>query len=464
MTGSTALALRPTLPPNKRRSGSATAIETPAGGVSSFFALESYDARRGIAIYSLRVVNATKSALLCSIWIATRNGSTMLAGTTGFEVAPSSTTVTQIPLVPRDYPSFERAIAEIAGDGIHCLVEAPRPVIKKPISKYAIAAAACGLAGVLALGGTAALRAAIPRIDAFAVAPETLAGTTIRAEYAASGAGQLSYSVLAPDGHTLREGRLTDFAGAIPISIPPAQEAGAYTLQLAMNGPLGRVEETRVLNAVPGKARRAASIEDISVNPLIVKPGQTATVAYAASGDAGYVRLEGTDGTVWSQQPFSSRGQTRFVIPPLAAGGLRVVLHVNKGATSAESVAGLVLTRSSNAATVAAVPAVQVAGDDDPNAPAASSSDENGTFEVLAKEVRSGAPIQVKILSPRNGMRISLMDMQSHEISGVDVGADADVVTLKAPSVSVATRYVIQANFTDGFGQESVVEPITVDP
>ncbi len=446
-----------------RRAGSATAIETPAGGVSSIFALEGYDARHGIATYSLRVVNTTRSSLLCRIWIATRSGSTMLAAPTQFEVAPGSTTATQIPLVPRDYPWFERAIAEIAGDGIHCLVEAPRPVVKKPIQTYVVASAACVLFGLLALVGAAALRSAIPRIDAFAVPPETLAGTTVRAEYAASGTGRLSYSVLAPDGHALREGTLADSAGAIPISIPSAQESGAYTLQLVMNGPLGRAEETRVLNTVPAKAR-SASIENISVNPLIVKPGETATVAYAATGETGYVRLESTDGTVWSQQPFSSTGQTRFVIPPLAAGGLRVVLHVNKGATSAESVAGLVLAQASKAAAVAVVPAVEVAGDDDPNAPAASSSDENGTFELLANEVKSGAQISVKILSPRNGMRISVMDMQSREISGVDVGADADVVTLRAPVVSVTTRYVIQANFTDGFGQESVVQPITVNP
>jgi hypothetical protein len=61
-------------------------------------------------------------------------------------------------------------------------------------------------------------------------------------------------------------------------------------------------------------------------------------------------------------------------------------------------------------------------------------------------------------------MRVSLMDTQSHEISGVDVGADATVITLHAPSVQVPTRYVVEASFTDGFGQETVVQSVTVNP
>lgn len=462
MSKSGALALRYRSVP-RAPLGSSTAFQTLGGGVSSFFALEGCDVRSGIATYSLRVVNTTSATLLCRIWIAARNGSTMLAGPAHFEIAPGSEAATQFPLVLRDYPRFERAIAEIAGDGVHCIVEAPRPALRKPVSAYGLAAAACLLLGFLVLIVAGVTRSAMPRIDAFAVPPETLAGTTIRAEYAASGAGRLAYTVLAPDGRTLKSGSLSGSSGSIPVAIPNGDEPGAYTLQLAMSGPLGRVEATRVLNALPAKPSGSASIENISVNPVVVKPGEVATVAYAANGDGGYVRLEGLDGTIWGEQPFSSSGQTHFVIPPVgAAGGLRVVLHVSKGGTKAESVAGLVLDVAPKLAATSAAP--QIAGDDDPAVPAAASSDENGTFDVLTKEVRSGGTIEVKILSPRNAMRIALMDMQSHEVAGVDLGADADVVTLRAPVVSVATRYIVQANFTDGFGQESVVQPIVVDP
>ena len=76
----------------------------------------------------------------------------------------------------------------------------------------------------------------------------------------------------------------------------------------------------------------------------------------------------------------------------------------------------------------------------------------------------SGGTIQVRILSPRNGMRIALTDGQSREVAGTNVGADVETVTLKAPAVTEAARYTVVASFTDGFGQETIVQPIMVRP
>jgi hypothetical protein len=35
---------------------------------------------------------------------------------------------------------------------------------------------------------------------------------------------------------------------------------------------------------------------------------------------------------------------------------------------------------------------------------------------------------------------------------------------LKAPAVTVAARYTVVASFTDGFGQETIVQPIMIRP
>jgi hypothetical protein len=218
------------------------------------------------------------------------------------------------------------------------------------------------------------------------------------------------------------------------------------------------------------------------VSPIVAHPGQSITVSYAASGDDGVLRLLGTDGTVWSQKAFSSDGKTELVVPPVTSSReMRVLLHVVKGHSAAESSAGLVVqvpsapssnqsasnsnvastdtgtsdtatsdTATSNTATSNTQPAT------DPNA--------NGTFQLLSGRVKSGGSVHVQILSPRNGMHIGLMDTQSHEITGVDVGSDAQNVTLRAPAVKLATRFIVQASFVDGFGQESIVEPVTVTP
>ena len=114
-----------------------------------------------------------------------------------------------------------------------------------------------------------------------------------------------------------------------------------------MQGPLGSVDATRVLNAiVPVATNRAkvARIGSISVSPVIAKPGQVIDVSYTATAESGYVRLLGVDGTIWAQKPFSARGETQFVVPYFSGPReMRVVVHVARGQTSAQSTAGLVV-------------------------------------------------------------------------------------------------------------------------
>jgi hypothetical protein len=230
---------------------------------------------------------------------------------------------------------------------------------------------------------------------------------------------------------------------------------------MAMAGPLGTVNSTRVVNTLVTRVRDTAQINAISVTPAVAKPGEAVSVAYSAVGDGGYVRLMGNDGTIWAQRPFSRSGQTNFVIPQVASlRDMRVLVRVTDGSTAAQSMAGLAVAGDDRLPPSA----IQVASDDNPGAPAATSSDANGTFEVLERTVKGGTSIHVRIISPRNGMHIALMDGQSHELAGVDVGADASVITLTAPAVTAPANYTVVASFTDGFGQESIVQPVTVTP
>jgi hypothetical protein len=415
------------------------------------------------------VINGTKSVLLCRTWVVSRNGEPVMAYPVPFEVGPLSTSETRVPVWPGDFASFDGAVAEIVGEGVRCIVEAPAPTVRKAASSYALVAAASLLFGLLAIAAAAALGGLLPRIAAFAVPPMALAGTTVRAEYSASGIGKLSYAVAAPDGRALQAGPLADTSGSIPIALPASKAPGAYTLHMVMQGPLGSVDATRVLNAtippLSGAGAKVARIGSISVSPVIAKPGQTIDVSYTATAESGYVRLLGTDGAIWAEKPFSSRGETQFVVPYFSGTReMRVLVHVARGQTSAQSTAGLVV------ADLAGRPAsadTQVVGDDESGSGSiadGSAGSANGTFAVLTPQVRSGNPIKIRILSPRNGMRFSLADSQSHEIAHLDAGTDADVVTLPAPAVSVPTRYVVVASFTDGFGQESIVQPVTILP
>jgi len=442
--------------------GSGSAVQTLAGSVSAFFALAEFDRRRGVATYALRVVNRTSCAVICRTWVVTRSGDALLAYPALFEVAPLSSGATRVPLWLRDFGSFDRAITEVVGDGVRCIVEAPAPARRNRKGVYGAAASIAAAALIFSAGAVALIHATMPRISAFAVPPEAIAGTTVRAEYDAAGAGKLSYSVIAPDGRRVQGGSLGNFSGSIPVAIASSNDPGAYTLRMTITGPLGAATETRVLNTIAAKIPAAAQIDSIAVTPAVAKPGETVAVDYAAAGDSGYVRLQGTDGTIWQQRPFSHAGHTAFVIPPLKSlGEMRVVLHVTKGRTAAESMAGLAVLADQDSAIGASSP---IAGDDNPASSGAANADENGTFEVLTPNVQSGGSIRVRIISPRSGMRVALTDLQSHEISGVDIGPETSAVSLRAPVVTEATRYTVVASFTDGFGQESVVAPVTISP
>lgn len=449
--------------------GARTAVQTASGTVATIFALLSYDRRQKAALYSLRVVNSTNAPAACRVWAVGGDGSASLAYPLPIEVGPFSIQTAEVAIFPKDYRSFERAVVEVIGEGIHCAVEAAAPVTQR---KYngAVLLAVATLAAALVATVTAICYFSLPRISAFVAPPTAATGTTVDAEYTASGIGKLSYFVEGPDGRRTQQGTLSDRSGEIPVAIAASDAPGAYTVRLTMAGPFTSDREVRVLNAVPPKVvNRGAQITDISVTPIVAKPGQAITVAYSAVGESGFVRLLGMDGTVWSQKAFSSSGSTQLTVPPVASSReMRVLLHVTKGRSAAESSAGLVVNVADAPPTVAATQSAPTdnstssTNSDPPQA--ATDPNANGTFQLLSGRAKSGGSIHVQIISPRNGMRISLMDTQSHEITGVNVGSDAQGVTLKAPAVQLATRYIVQASFVDGFGQESIVEPVTVSP
>jgi hypothetical protein len=392
-------------------------------------------------------VNSTGGAAVCRIWAIDGTGSASLAYPVPVEIEAFSVKDAEIAIFPSDYRSFEGAVAEVVGEDLHCVVEASAPVTKKTYALPSMLAAS-GLASALVAAAVLACVLSLPRISAFAAPPTAMTGTTIDAQYRASGLGTLAYVVQAPDGRHTQQGVLTDRSGSIPVALSPSNSPGAYTLRLTMRGAFSTDQAVRVVNAVPPKVVDAgARIAGISVTPVVAAAGAIVSIAYGAIGDHGFIRLLDADGTVWAQKAFSRRGRTTLVVPSVTSSReMRVLLHVSRGQSSAESSAGLL---------VIAAPAAQAASDD---------ASANGTFQLARSTVNSGGTIAVAIISPRNGMRVSLMDTQSHELSGVDVGSDTQKVTLHAPVVQRATRFVVQTSFVDGFGQESIVEPVTVEP
>lgn len=432
-----------------------TDIQTSRGSVAAMFLLADHDRGLKIAGYVLRIANQSGVKLTCRIWGISSDGEAALAYPLEIEIGPHSVASSSILVRIDQFKNLERAVAEIIGDGVYVTVEAAVPEQKKswstPLAFGGFATAAVVVGGVLVFSS-------LPRISAFAAPPVALNGTTVEAEYAASGQGRLSYLVQSPNGKRFQGGILEARTGVISISLPSGGQAGAYTMRLLMQGPFGGDKAFRVLNAMPPRTivRRGAEISRISVAPMFAKPGQIVRVAYAATADAGYVRLESADGTIWGQQRFSGKGSTYFQVPALAGTReMRVVVRVTRRGSSAQSSAGLIVSSAGFSALSA--PPLRTPGAPTP-------ANFSSTFQVETPSVRSGATIRVRIVAPRNGMRLSLTDTQSRQISSVRVGLTQKIVKIRAPEVRLAARFVLVASFTDGFGQETVVQPVTISP
>jgi hypothetical protein len=450
--------------------GSRTAIQTSTGSAAAIFALEGYDRRLQVAAYSLQIMNNSSATLLCRVWAVSRIGEAELAYPLAIEVAPFSVKSTNVPVRMDAFDSFERAIAEISGDGVHCTVEAAAPVPRRRRGVHP-AFAAAGFALALIAGGGYAIGDSIPRIGAFAAPPSAVNGTTVQAQYNASGVGSLAYDITGPDGNRVAGGPLTAQSGTIYVALPPSRDAGVYAVHLHMSGPFGADDEQRIVRATPARLA-GATIASLSVSPIVAKAGQPVNVFYRASGSSGEVRLVDANGNVWARQPFSRSGETILGVPPfLQDRELQVVVRVLQGSSVAQSSAGLLVSAAhAPAATPEATAPKAAAANTADTGRASSAADTaadgyaNGTFQVEAATVKSGGTIHVRILSPRNGMRLALTDTQSREITSVNVGVDQDSVALRAPNVQVGARYIVVASFTDGFGQESIVQPVTVTP
>jgi hypothetical protein len=61
-------------------------------------------------------------------------------------------------------------------------------------------------------------------------------------------------------------------------------------------------------------------------------------------------------------------------------------------------------------------------------------------------------------------MQIALINDQGEELQRLDVARGEDRLQLTAPTVNAPTKMVVLATFAHGFGQDSVVAPVTIRP
>jgi hypothetical protein len=337
-------------------------------------------------------------------------------------------------------------------------------------------------------------------------APETVrAGSPFSVAYALGHATDAEYSVETPDGMQVRRGKLEPGSGAFTLRLPTAALSSGYDVSILAHGRFGSDARTTHVVALGTETKPAgppapvARLDDVALENDSVKGGDPIAIDYRANSRTGSVRLIDELGTVRAEALLRSDGRSVIVAPYVDADqDFRVVIDVEHGPGHAQAEVPVRVLRSlpdavaqsdaprANAAPGVAVvtdqglqdapsvsspsgnssagtPSVSSAGasSDSAGAPSISSPADNSPFAVAPVQA-AGQSILVQIVRHEPDLHVALMGSSGTELVGQDVAADESSVVLAAPEHPPTGRMAIVATFTKGFGQETVVRPISL--
>ena len=210
--------------------------------------------------------------------------------------------------------AYERVTADVRGEGIHMIVEAPPPRGGRPRRRWVGPVIALGAAGLLAGGTLMAVAAERPRVVEATLLDGAHGGTVAR--WSIAGNGTRTYEVRDARGEVVAHGSLPGASGTMEIAIP-----AAASLRVAVANAFGSDARDAVYaRATPPPAIRIAAtppprIESLSVDAP--RPNAGVTVRYAAHASALHLAVVDGNGDTWfSKTTPTGRGSLEIPAPP----------------------------------------------------------------------------------------------------------------------------------------------------
>jgi hypothetical protein len=364
--------------------------------------------------------------------------------------------------------AYERVAAEVRGDGIHLIVEAPPPRGGRVRRRWAAPAAALGAAALLAGGVLIFYGIERPRIvDAALLA--TPDGKLV-ARWSTSGDGTRSYELRDAAGGTVARGTLPAAAGTMPVG-----QADAATLHVAVSNAFG----TDARDAAYGRATPPPAIRIVATPPpriaslAVDAPRADAplTVRYTAHARDLHLAIIDRAGAIWfaTTTPAGS-GITQIPAPPAGPREPYQLVASAEGATAGEEtrvpIPAAVVPSPSPSASAALAQTSPAPGAAPRGAPGAS-LDANSTvvdvgggdtFALRPSPVQPGQPFVVEIPFA-DGARVQIIrDRDGLELAGADLRRGERSAAMTAPSAPGA--YTVRVTLQRGVGQETVVRPL----
>jgi hypothetical protein len=431
-------------------------LATPSGAVAC--ELEPIGIDASGARYELRVTNGTDGILAASV-IAIRIDEGRPVATLAVEVEPHAAIRTGFAL--DSALAYERIAAEVHGEGVHLIVEAPPPRGGRARRRWAAPVGALGVAALLAGAVIVAFAFERPRIvDAALLA--TPDGRLV-ASWSTSGDGARSYELRDARGEVVSRGALPGAAGTMPVG-----RGDAASLHVAIANAFG--SDTR--DAAYGRATPPPAIRIVATPPPRIaslavdppRPNAPLTVRYSAV--ARDVRLAIVDraGAIWfATTTPAGTGITQVPAPPAGPREPYMLVATAGGADAGEETRVPIpaaLAPPTAAPTVAASPGAKAAVQAPATVSNATVIDVGGgdTFSIRPSPVRPGDPFVVEIPFA-DGARVQIIrDRDDAELSGADLRRGERSVAMTAPTAPGA--YTVRVTLQRGVGLETVVRPL----
>jgi hypothetical protein len=449
---------RPAAPP---KAGSLLAI--PLGQIAGDVRAITATKKDGKATYELLVANETAAPVATFAYAADPNRAGDRKTWNAIVVPPHSAIAVTIDVEQPKRSASPRFVAEIYADSAQLTLDGGPPLAPPPSVTRRIAR---GL-GLAALVATVAVGIVTTRPHVLALAaPDAVpGGVPFDVAYALGAASHAEYVLQTPDGLQIRRGTLSRDAGAFVLKLPETTVSTGYDLRVSARGAFGADAKTTHIVALPPAGTPAAvdqpaHVVGATLEKDAVRGGDPIVVNYRVAAETGAVRLIDEQGTVRAEALLSPRGHSTLVAPYVDADqDFRVVVNAERGNTHDEASLPVTILRGAPRTTaVAPVPAAATAttrATRAANAP-------GGPIEVGATQV-AGQPIVVTITHAAPGLHVALMGDSSNELVGADADDSADGSLVLAPPPNlVPGRYSIVATFNRGYGQETVIRPITI--
>jgi hypothetical protein len=435
-------------------------LATPAGAVACELEPVGLDSKG--ARYELRITNGTAGVLAATV-SAIRVDEGRPVAALAIEVEPHAAVRTGFTLDAA--LAYERVVAEVHGEGIHLVVEAPPPRGGRPRRRWVTPATAIGVAGLLAGGTLVFFGLERPRVvDAALLA--TPDGKLI-ARWATAGSGKRTYELRDSHGAVVAQGVLPQPSGEMPLG-----NGDAANLRVAIANNFGSdTRDAAYARATPPPPIRIVATPPPRIETLAVdapRPNAPLTVRYniADARDLQLAIVDRTGATYFSTTTPSGKGTIQVPAPPA---GPREPYQLVARARGEGNAAGQE-TRVPLSAAIAQAPspapsAPSSAGPDRRPAGAGNGShstvvDAGGgdTFAIRPDPVHAGEPFVVDIPFA-DGARVQVVrDRDDVELAGADLRRGERSVALTAPSSPGA--YTVRVTMQRGVGLETLVRPL----